>query len=523
MRITITSHAGGLIETSGGSILCDPWFNPAFFGSWFTFPRTDTLDFDLIAEPDYLYISHLHLDHLDVDFLRDNTSKEARVLLPDFQVSDLENELRDVGFKHFIRTRNDEPVELDGDLRIAIRSLRAPHIGPMGDSALVVADPSAVLLNQNDAHPADLDVVSQFGACDVHMLQHSGAIWYPMVYDLDPDEMVKLVGEKRSRQMRRAVEFIRMVNARFVVPTAGPPCFLDPELFQFNDFSSSEPDTAPTIFPDASVFIDHMRSIGHDEGVLMIPGSSLEVGNDADGTVAHPITDDELHAIFADKRNYLLRYQADSSELLAREHGSWPTDKTDLVAELADWLDPVLAIADHTAAGIGANIIFETDDGLRIVFDMQQRCVREAADGEAAPFVFCAHRPLVESSVRRRIGDWCNELFLSCRFSAHRDGPYNEYVYTFFKSLSLERMQVAEAHYGSIVTETDFEWTECDGWIVQKRCPHQSGILDRVGSVKDGVLTCDLHGWKFDLPSGRCINSESVNLEVKGPADEASA
>jgi UDP-MurNAc hydroxylase len=43
MRATSVGHAGIFIETRQGSILCDPWFNPAFFGSWFVFPRNDQL------------------------------------------------------------------------------------------------------------------------------------------------------------------------------------------------------------------------------------------------------------------------------------------------------------------------------------------------------------------------------------------------------------------------------------------------------------------------------------------------
>ena len=68
MRVTSIGHAGMLVETSAGSILCDPWFQPAFFGSWFPFPRNDQLGDDLrqrIENADYLYISHLHGDHHD--------------------------------------------------------------------------------------------------------------------------------------------------------------------------------------------------------------------------------------------------------------------------------------------------------------------------------------------------------------------------------------------------------------------------------------------------------------------------
>ena len=41
MRATSVGHAGILIDTLDGSILCDPWFLPAFFGSWFVFPRKE--------------------------------------------------------------------------------------------------------------------------------------------------------------------------------------------------------------------------------------------------------------------------------------------------------------------------------------------------------------------------------------------------------------------------------------------------------------------------------------------------
>jgi UDP-MurNAc hydroxylase len=46
MRVTGLGHAGLFIETTAGSVLCDPWVNPAFFGSWFPFPDNRDLDWD---------------------------------------------------------------------------------------------------------------------------------------------------------------------------------------------------------------------------------------------------------------------------------------------------------------------------------------------------------------------------------------------------------------------------------------------------------------------------------------------
>ena len=69
MRITFLGHAGLFVETRHGSVLCDPWFNPAYFGSWFPFPRNDDLDRARFGRPDFLYLSHLHRDHFDPEFL----------------------------------------------------------------------------------------------------------------------------------------------------------------------------------------------------------------------------------------------------------------------------------------------------------------------------------------------------------------------------------------------------------------------------------------------------------------------
>ena len=67
MRATSLGHAGILIETRQATIACDPWFVPAFFGSWFVFPRNDRLPPDVLAaleQPDFLYLSHLHGDEV---------------------------------------------------------------------------------------------------------------------------------------------------------------------------------------------------------------------------------------------------------------------------------------------------------------------------------------------------------------------------------------------------------------------------------------------------------------------------
>src|SRR5690606_21860775 len=166
------------IETAAGSILCDPWVNPAYFASWFPFPDNSQLDWDTLGQADYLYVSHLHRDHFDEENLSKHISKDTTVLLPEYPTSELETELRALGFHKFIKTVSEEIVELPGGVKVMIQALTSPTDGPIGDSSLWVEDADGTrLLNQNDARPTDMSVFLKHGKIHAHLLQFSGAIW----------------------------------------------------------------------------------------------------------------------------------------------------------------------------------------------------------------------------------------------------------------------------------------------------------------------------------------------------------
>lgn len=509
MRITSIGHAGLLLETAGGRIVCDPWFNPAYFASWFVFPSQEGIDRELLRHPDYLYISHLHKDHFDPRFLREHVDKDVPVLVPDYPTGELKAALRDLGFTELIETRNGEPVDLGNGLRIMIAAMDTPADGPIGDSALAVDDGHVRILNQNDARPVDDGPLLSFTGgtgFDGHFLQYSGAIWYPLVYDF-PDRMKATVGRrKRLNGMARALQYVRRYDARHVFPIAGPACFLDEDLFRYNDMHGDD----TNIFPDQTVFLEYLESQGV-RGEMFITGTSADL---VDGRceLTQPMPPDELAAIFTDKERYLRGYQERMRPVLAAERATWARP-VDLLPELQAWFTTLLAQADHIADGIAGRVLLDLtgDHPEQIVIDFLDRRVAAYA-GEECRFVFTMDRSLVETCVADHEEDWVNSLFLSLRFSAHRQGPYNEFVYTFFKCLNDERLQYAEGFYAEATGAQ--ELCRADGHLVQRRCPHLKADLVRFGSVSDGVLTCSMHGWQFDLESGRCLTADSRKLHT---------
>ena len=513
MRITGTGHASLRIDTPAGSILCDPWVNPAYFASWFPFPDNSLLDWEALGDTDYLYVSHLHRDHFDAAHLRRYVSKKATVLLPEYPTSELEDQLREVGFTSFLKTVSDEVHELDGGLKIMIQALTSPTDGPIGDSSLWVEYDGVRLLNQNDARPSDLSRFAELGHVHAHLLQFSGAIWYPMVYELPHAAKTAFGKQKRDRQFDRTFRYIADLKASHVFPIAGPPCFLDDELWQFNDLGTDE----GNIFPDQWKFVEEYGKVGGSNEIVLLPGSvAMVTAGGAD--VRHPVPD--LGEFFANKEAHLRDMQARKRPVIEAEKATWRHPEIDVLGELKKRLEPLLDESIYLATGVGGPVRVDLTDDTgpggavveSLVVDFPGKQVRPYAD-EKVRYRFRTGRALVEHLLHIGEVDWVNSLFLSCRFSAARIGQYNEFVYAFFKCLSEERIQYAEGWYDEHQRHTDAEDITLGDWRVQRRCPHLKADLSRFGIVDGNTLTCQLHGWKFDLASGRCLTS--VGHEIR--------
>ena len=512
MRATSIGHAGMLVETEAGSILCDPWFVPAFFGSWFVFPRNDRLSDDLcerIEHADFLYISHLHGDHHDEPWLREHLRRDIPILLPGFPTREQQRTLQALGFTEFIRTVDTEELEIAPGLTVAIHVETSITDGPGGDSALVVSDGASILVNQNDCRTNDLAQLRSHGPVDLHWLQFSGAIWYPMVYEMPDADKRALCEAKVDAQFARAMRYVENIDARYVVPSAGPPAFLDEDLFALNMIDGDE----LSIFPDQTAFLARLATAGR-HGVMNIPGTTIDIGPDSI-EVTHPVAD--VEAIFTDKRSYLTQYQADWKPWLDDLKASWNPPGTDLLATLQEWWEPLLEMAPALRAQVGANVLLRAGD-LPILIDFPAGRVRLHDDEEYA-FRFDIPRELVETVVAQRAVDWSNSLLLSCRFTAWRAGEFNEYVYNFLKSLSRERMRRAEAEVVRKLTPVDDLADEPDirigDYIVQRRCPHRKADLAAFGEIDGCEFVCTLHGWRFDLETGRNKTASDQPIRIR--------
>ncbi|AKE00003.1 MBL fold metallo-hydrolase [Rhodococcus erythropolis] len=513
MQITSVGHAGFHIQTEAGSILCDPWVTPTYFASWVPFPDNTELDWDALGNCDYLYVSHLHKDHFDPKNLIAHVNKDATVLLPDYPVPDLKRELEKLGFHKFFETEDSVKHTVSGpkgDLDIMIIALRAPADGPIGDSGLVVSDGETTCFNMNDARPVDLDPLTDaFGKVDIHLLQYSGAIWYPMVYDIPKGTKRNFGKQKRQRGMDRCRNYIAQVDAAWVVPSAGPPVFLDDDLRYLNDDHGDE----GNIFPDQITFLEQMRINGNDRGLLMIPGSTVELRGSEKVALTHPIPDADVDKIFSNKAEYIEKMAQKMAPVIAAQKATWaPAEGEPLLDGLKAKFEPIMAQSDLICDGIGYPVGLVMGEET-VVLDFPKRIVREPIDGEGKyRYGFRIAPELVRTVLRDDEPDWVNTIFLSTRFTAWRIGGYNEFLYTFFKCLTDERIAYADGWFAE--AHDDSASIELGGYEIQRRCPHLKADLSKFGVVDGTNLTCDLHGWQWDLETGRCKTSKGHELRT---------
>jgi UDP-MurNAc hydroxylase len=257
--------------------------------------------------------------------------------------------------------------------------------------------------------------------------------------------------------------------------------------------------------------------MGRYDDILAVPGSAIEVSPET--ITVTPPKNVDVSKIFGEKEKYLRQYQADWSKWLTEEKTRWssaePFSNDELFATIRAWFEPLLALAPALRAGIGSCCLIRAGD-VEILIDFKTGRV-EKFNQQIFDFRFDIPRELLETIVRQRAVDWSNSFFLSCRFTAWRSGEFNEYIYNFFKSLSVERM-VRTEHEATTRLNFDKNLSdeiELGGYVMQRKCPHRNADLSVFGEINGNELTCTLHGWRFDLNDGHCLNAENRPLKVR--------
>ena len=348
MRMTFLGHVGFFVETRGGSVLCDPWFTPAYFGSWFPFPaqrptrpgrvRVARLPLHLAPAPRPLRSASGSPRHVD----KRRAGAAARRSACRSSSASCARSASSTSCGR----RDGEPVDLDGltvdDPRVHQPGRRAAR--RLADRRSTTAPRAS--LNQNDARPGDPDA-----------LRAPRAVRRPDRAVLGRD----LVSDRVRLPARAEGSGSRATSAstRWPAPAStssgstprtssrapGPPAFLDDDLFALNDVDRDP----ANIFPDQTVFLELLARRRHRHAAsCSCPGRSSS-STAGECKVTHPGADAEVLRPFTDKRAYLDEYRRDWSGV-ARTRARVVVAAAGATSSASSptWFEPLLrARADH--------------------------------------------------------------------------------------------------------------------------------------------------------------------------------
>lgn len=490
-------HAGFVVGHRDCRVLMDPWFYPAFLDSWFPFPDNRDLLPEVLAGPvDYLYVSHAHEDHFDRALL-DRLDRSVTVLVPRYRSKVMVKRFRELGFPNVVALAHQESLELAPGLT-ATMYLDTSH---KEDSGLLLDADGFRFLDLNDCNtpmselPGDVDLLAA---------QYSGAMWYPNCYDYPPHVMAAKVEQVRSDLMDTLYRKVRITGARAYLPSAGPACFLDPELAEFNDRDR-------TIFPVWEQMADDFAAACPGVPVVRVgPGDDILVDAAGEPTVVPAAAEgsrltEDLDAYRDRRRDEWQRFHAGPEPTVTmpeieayfgtlqrwnkRFLGDFSKDIR-LVAGTANW---------HVRLGrLAEDFVIEGEEPYDPEYTLllAPRVLRAVVDGDTG---------------------W-EEALLSMRVGLHRHPDLFDLTFMSLLRYGHQPVQTMQMLRERQNTET----IERDGLRLQRFCPHAGEDLT-FADIRCGVIECPRHHWMWDARTGQCVDKGTVPLRVEvldpeGPA-----
>jgi len=224
-------------------VLCDPWLTDGiYYGSWYHYPPLRFTP-ESFSDVDYIYISHIHPDHLDSVTLQ-RLPKSIPVLIHDYEDKFVLRIIKQLGFESVIELPHEQSFPLGPDFSIEIMAaddcdpaicglqfgcaaMKTSHRTLQIDSLALFQGGGKTLLNVNDcpfalASQVCRRIAQRLGGIDFLLTGYGGAGPYPQCFEnLDENEKITRAQAKQAQFLGQAVDCIQCLRPKFFMPFAG--------------------------------------------------------------------------------------------------------------------------------------------------------------------------------------------------------------------------------------------------------------------------------------------------------------
>lgn len=391
MKLTYIKSACVIVECKGIKVMCDPWLlDGIYYGSWYHYPPIQWTPEEL-SGVDYVYITHIHPDHLDVATLK-RMPKDIPILIHNFADKYVLNILQRTGMENIREISHGEVVSLGKDF--TIESLAADNCDPticgryfhchltapytktkQIDTLAVFRGDGQTVVNTNDcpyeiSKPVCEHILRKYGSVDLLLVGYRGAGPYPQCFDnLDEEGKRAQAIVHRDKMMKQSADFIRHINPKLFLPFAGQ-YVLGGKLAHFN----------PLLLPNLEELPELYRPLLEGleaQMILLNSGEWVDIGS---GECSSPY----IFPVPEERQRYI-------DEVLSKKLMDYEHDAVEL-EDLTPKLNQAVARMHHHQKQFGDyktdwNVYLDTGQGVlyRIPFE-QERDV-EKVSREVEPFL----------------------------------------------------------------------------------------------------------------------------------------
>jgi hypothetical protein len=237
MNIRYIYSATVVITTPDCVVITDPWWGSAYDGAWQQFPSwasSPEKAVSILGEAQYIFISHPHPDHYDVQLLNAyrKTYPDVKVVIAGHNPPLLERKLRSRGIEPLVLKDLDRHIH--GDTELYCVANQAGH-GINIDSALLVKwkDQSVVAMNDCAYDPVQVNVLLEHcgGTPTVGLFPFVGAGPWPQSYHFDePQQQIRAALMKRQQYLDLFKRYVDAFLPKVAVPFAGQYWLHGPQI-----------------------------------------------------------------------------------------------------------------------------------------------------------------------------------------------------------------------------------------------------------------------------------------------------
>jgi UDP-MurNAc hydroxylase len=517
MKIQFLGHAGFLVETDDTVILCDPWLSEtgAFDGAWFQYPCNHHLAntvqdvFEKSNKQKFIYISHEHKDHYDLSFLLSLKDLDFQFILPKFNRNVLHASIIEHFTQNIFLVYDDNLFQMGScNITIFIDDNELNR-----DSAILIQWNQYKFLNLNDCKIYDRlpKIKKENGDIDLLAVQFSGATWHPTCYDYDAATYSKISKKKILSKFELVAKAIEWIQPKYYIPSAGPACFLDPDLIHIN-FQETN------IFPKADLFEEYLkkRNKGNTDFFTNLnPGDKLDI---AKGTIKK---DTENAIITLDFVTYIENYATKYEDFFAARKKKVDAKTLEVYWHLLieEFTQKLLAFKGKEQIKRSLYVQLFEKEYYFIKIDFQKDVISVVEKiNEIDHYLLKIHVYDISLVLDKKM-TW-EDFSLTFRMQLNREPDIYQVLMQGFLILETEDLERFCNHITAIENRTERITLEVQGckMTVDRYCPHQGADLKNGWIEEDRYLVCPRHGWRYDLTNeGNCISNDAcihaINLE----------